>query len=122
MTNVIVNKECNLTTYVSKGVLAFDGIRDAIAAFYEGAPTLHIIWNLTEADLSNLSGDEVRDLAKTAKSHYRSREGGKTALVASSDADYGLARMYEVFTEFAKLPASVKVFRTMEEAQQWIRS
>jgi hypothetical protein len=122
MINAIVNKNRNLTTFVCTGAITSDDILDAVTAFYGGNPTLHIIWDFTAVDLSKLTGDEIRAIAKKAKGLDHSRDGGRTALVASEDAAFGLGRMYEIFAEITELTAAIRVVRTMEDANQWIDS
>ena len=45
-------------------------------------------------------------------------EGVKIAFVASSDAAFGMARMYQAFR--AGSQASFHVFREMSEAREWL--
>lgn len=46
------------------------------------------------------------------------RRGAKVALVVQSDADFGVARMYEVIA--TDLPSQFRVFRTVEQAEGWL--
>jgi hypothetical protein len=40
------------------------------------------------------------------------------ALVVSRDMDYGLARMYEAYSQ--DLPVQIRIFDELEEAESWM--
>jgi nicotinic acid phosphoribosyltransferase len=47
---------------------------------------------------------------------------GKTAIVASTDLWFSLARMYAAFAEINNLSHIIQVFRFMDEAIKWLGS
>jgi len=49
-----------------------------------------------------------------------SRQGGKTAVVAPKDLVYGLARMFQIMSDTDDFPFETRVFRSYEEAEQWL--
>ena len=65
-----------------------------------------------------LSTEELRTIATLAKATRRRGPVGPTALVASDDLVYGIARMYEGFDPHGSM--GFAVFRTIEEAEHWI--
>ena len=44
----------------------------------------------------------------------------KVAIVAPNDLVFGLARMYEVFSELEKVPWDLVVFRAVDAALAWL--
>ena len=46
--------------------------------------------------------------------------GTRTAIVATTDLLYGFARMYQTLAELRDSPLTVEVFRTFEEAREWL--
>ena len=49
-------------------------------------------------------------------------EGRKGALLAPKDVDYGMARVFQVFSETESFPLEVEVFRDLNTAQKWLMS
>lgn len=66
-----------------------------------------------------LSTADVRKLAALAREVRRRTAVGPTALVASRDLSYGIGRMYAGFD--APDSAGFAVFRSMEEAERWLK-
>ncbi len=64
------------------------------------------------------SGSEVRTVAAGNKRFNDYIEGGRLAVVASQQASFGLARMYEALIESQSL--EVQVFRAYEPARAWL--
>ncbi len=58
--------------------------------------------------------------ASFIKQHWKLQGGRKTAIVASTDLWFRLARMYLTFTEIENLSSSMQVFRFMDEAIKWL--
>ena len=109
-----------LTEYVCTGVMDRAEITDAVDAFYADDPTANVIWDLTDANLSALSAVDVQMVAEHTASRAHSRSGGKTALVAPTDMDFGMSRMFQTMIDNADHQASVSVFRSRDEAVEWI--
>ena len=47
---------------------------------------------------------------------------GKTAIVASNDLWFSVAKMYAKFAEIKKLSHLIQIFRFMDEATKWLDS
>jgi hypothetical protein len=110
----------NLTIYTCKGQISVDEVKKKVKSFYEGAPSLNVIWDLAEADVSSITVGEIRALASGVKRLAHSREGGKTAIVAPKDASYGLGRMYQILAEIYAQVIDIGVFRSRSEAEHWL--
>ncbi len=74
------------------------------------------IWDLAEAT-PMLNVQEVRAVVAHVKAH-RPAGAGKTAIVATGDLAFGMARMYEMLA--SEQQVKTRVFRDSELAQQWL--
>ena len=121
MIDTRINRTENLTIHSCSGKVTISDIYKAIEKFYKGTPTENIIWDFSESDLTDVKFHEIRTLAEKVKKIAHSREGGKTAIVAKKDADYGLSRVYQTFSEIAQQIASISVFKDLSSAEHWIQ-
>ncbi|MBN2418219.1 MAG: hypothetical protein JXL81_02450, partial [Deltaproteobacteria bacterium] len=53
------------------------------------------------------------------RASFKQRENCRVALVAASNLQYGLCRMFQILME-GKLPHELAVFRDYEEGRQWL--
>jgi hypothetical protein len=67
---------------------------------------------------TNLTTGQVRTLVQRAADTLRGTALGPTAIVATDDVTFGMARMYAILTEQAG--ARVEVFRDIESAKRWL--
>jgi hypothetical protein len=66
------------------------------------------------------SGDELRLIAaRVSAAVDRDGPRGPTAIVASDDASFGMARLYATLCELGGV-TNVRVFRTAGEAETWL--
>lgn len=83
-------------------------------------PKMPVVWDLREVDFSDFSLNDVRHLAMEALLAKKERGWGfRLALVAEGDFEYGMSRM--CLAHFVDLALVSAVFRTMDEALNWIR-
>lgn len=118
--NKIVDLQANLTVYIVTGEVSSEEIKNEIQRFYEGYITKDVLWDLSESDVSKITFSEVRNITHIPRKHYKTRTGGKTAIIAHQDITYGLSRAYESLTELQDLPFETKAFRSIEEARLWL--
>lgn len=85
----------------------------------EYAANIAALWDLRQMDTSNINQDFFKNLIALREKRTE-REGAKLALVANSDLKFGLSRMYEMLSD--DLPQSMHVFRTIDEARNWLDS
>ena len=99
------------------GVLSDDDLRHAKAKEYElfepGSDQLQIIDARDVTDVQ-VTGQGVRELA--ADTPYG--PGSRRALVATSDAMFGMSRMFEMLRD--RDGDVFRVFRSMKEATDWL--
>jgi hypothetical protein len=116
-----VHKDKDITIVNVSGELLFEQIVQVLEDFYKSDFTLKLLWDLSHADLSALTNSHIEKIISYAKSKSHLREGGKTAIVALKDIDYGVSRMYEILSELKEHPVSHSVFRNRDEALKWLK-
>ena len=88
--------------------------------FYSGQVTADILWDLTAADLSTITNDDIQEIARRAGAFSSKRKGGRSAFVCGHDLAYGLSRAFEAYTMIDELPFQVQVFRDLDDAREWL--
>jgi hypothetical protein len=108
-------------TFICSGELSYYEVSSHLEAIYASDDIEQIrdvMWNLRDATLAGFSNEEIRMLSDIVRGHNDLQQPGKSAWVLPNDEDFGLGRMYEALTN--DLPSKNRVFRTMEEALQWL--
>ena len=95
-----------LSEYIKKNVDA-----------WRGAP---VIWDINNIKFGNTTGNHLRQFIRDMKPVTEKMRFGKTAIVASKDFSFGMMRMVETFSELESYPIQLQVFRTINEAKQWL--
>ena len=115
-----IYKEKDLTIHTVSGSLTVQVVYDELDRYYAGPVTMHILWDVTRADLSSWETDQIVSLVKKVKEHSHVRAGGKTAIVISKNLDFGISRMYQAYAEREKIDFEIGVFRDIEKAVLWL--
>ncbi len=102
------------------GVVTADELLNAVLDAYAGHITKDVVWDLSTGSVGQLTSDDLRAIADLVRTHAYTRVGGKTAIVAPADLEYGISRMLSTFGELIDLPLDTQVFRTLSEAAKWI--
>lgn len=111
-----------LTVFIAEGQISLAEIKTVLEKYYGGRPTMKILWDLSRADLSAATLDQVEELAKFVKGLAHSREGGRNALVTSEAFAYSFGKMYQIFAELAHQSSQTRIFKTWPEAEAWLNS
>ena len=106
-----------VTTRVSGHATAAEvhAAQERLAVDPDFDPTYDHLFDLSDVADLEASADEIRELASVALFSETSRR----AVVAPANLLYGLSRMYQAFRRLG--PESLQVFRTPEEALQWLQ-
>ena len=117
-----VDPSRDLTNFTGIGNVTFQEVTSAIENFYDGDHTLNVIWDLREATASSITSEQVDQIATLLQRFGGAREGVRTAIVTPVNINFGLARMLITLLETKEedLPVGMGVFRTMEEAMDWL--
>jgi len=76
------------------------------------------VWDLRDADLSQLTRAELRVVARRVRALDLSLPESRAGVVVSRDVDFGVVRMFEL-TEADSLPGSICAFRDIVRARAW---
>jgi hypothetical protein len=111
-----------LTIYSCSGQLSAADIQSAIQSFYDGETTPDSLFDLGDADISALSAADVAQLADFTTARRSGRPPGRTAIVASRLASFGIGRMFQAYADAPDRPVELRVFRTRDDAERWLAS
>ena len=78
------------------------------------------LWDISNADVSQFTLDNIEEDAHCTKQVSDMRKGGKTAFVTSKDLDFGIGRMCETLSEIIIKTIEYRTFRTIEDAKEWL--
>ena len=109
-----------LTIQSVTGEVSSGEIANKIKTYYEGEPTKFILWDFSEALLNKITSSQVEDLVAMTKQYTGLRNGGKTALVFSSDIGFGLGRMFDIHQDLVGSDIPHMTFRSKELALKWL--
>jgi hypothetical protein len=119
-----IDAASGLVTFMVSGKVTSEGLIKALKEmlsdpkFRKGANNL---WDFRNIDSGEITATDIQEIAEfIEKNKERRGEGYKVAFVVIRDVDFGLARMYEGYA--GRLPFTVRVYRSMDEALSWIRS
>ena len=114
------NHDKQLTINTVTGEPSFQEGMAAFKKFYEGKTTQNALWDFRKASLARVSAKEIKAIFDYIKQHVEKRVGGKTAILVSKDLEYGMSRMVQAFTKLKDIPIEIEIFRSIEEAIQWL--
>jgi hypothetical protein len=95
-------------------------VLDEVIGFLTGEPTHLVLWDLRAGSLMRVTPAGLRMIAERATKLADRRKGGRTAIVCSTDVDYGLSRMFQTFAELLQAPVEFTVSRDIEGAREWL--
>jgi hypothetical protein len=110
----------DLTVFKVSGELNFEAVMPFVKAFYDGTPTRHVVWDMTDVSEADFSSEQVEQIAGLPSRFQGKRAEGKTALVVKKDILFGLSRMFEIHSNVRQAPFPIGVFRNLEDAYKWI--
>jgi hypothetical protein len=119
--NSDINSSRTLTIFEVEGPLFFDEMVLAVKHFFEGKdhpPTNKTLWDLRNASTNESLSGNVEDLAIFVSSIDKRKGLTKTAIVASNDSVFDLAKLYKSYIR--KPSIKFEVFRAMDDANTWL--
>ncbi len=109
-----------ITVFRVNGKVDLDEVIGEISAFYKGDFTNHTMWDLTDADVTDLTREEIEKIVSHAKDFGHLRDNGKTAFIMPSALKYGLGRMYDSMAQVLSHPITHGVFKVYDDAVDWV--
>ena len=112
------------STIIATGEISSNEIIDAFKSSYIKRSSNNILWDFRYADLKELLFSDVLEniITNFTKLNWELKGVGKTAIVASTDLWFSLARMHATFAETKDLLHKIQIFRFMDEAIKWLGS
>jgi len=80
---------------------------------------MNVCWDLSKSDVSKVKATDVKQLIYNSKDIISKDKNKKSAIVVKEDADYGIARMFQLMLEDDN-PSEVNIYKDKEEAMNWI--
>ena len=119
-----VDPQKKISTFTVTGKISLDKIIETIESFYEKQPEINVLWDFRYADLDALIF--FNELEKITSSFFKSnckfRNIRKSAIVASVDLWFSIAKMYAKFIKIRDLSNKIQIFRFKDEAIKWLGS
>ena len=97
-----------------------DDFRRWTETYYAGTVTSLHLWDISDADVSQFTFENIEDDAINTKRAAALRKSGKTAFVTPKDLDFGIGRMCETISEYIIGTIEYRTFRTLDEAEAWL--
>jgi hypothetical protein len=115
-----VDNDKQLTTHTVIGEISFEEVMTTLRQFWEGQLTISVLWDFRKGSMARFSFIEIERVADYVTFQAEKRTGRKTATVVSRESEYGLSRLINTLRVIRKVPLQLKIFRSMEEANQWL--
>lgn len=112
----------SLTILTVSGIFTTEEAIHAFEKFIEHDVTLNLLWDFSDADLSQITQKGMEQIIAFTKSKVHLRKNGRTAFVGSQDLPFGVSRMYQTLSEINEHPISQYVFRDMDKALTWLKT
>lgn len=110
----------DLTLITIFGDIDFQTLMEVMQEFYTENPTKNAIWDLSSASAEQIGSTEIEYIANFVSGYAQTRIGGRTALVAQEDLEFGVCRMIDTIAEIRGIPFEVASFRNLSAAIKWI--
>ena len=118
--NAHLNEDSSVTTYVVEGKVSVEHLITTIEVFHCSKPTKYVLWDFSATHVNHLQTFEIQRIASVINNFSSNGSVEKTALVFSSDVDFGLGRMLEALAQTEKMPQEIMSFRNLNAAHQWL--
>jgi hypothetical protein len=117
-----LDENSNLTSYIVQGTLLTDQIIATIHEFYSEKPTKYVLWNFSQAQTSQISSNDVKEIVKIVTKYADRNIVLKTALVFSEDGAFGVGRMFEILAGMEETPQQFMAYLNPDDAYKWLRA
>lgn len=116
--SISVDPESGIAVATARGVLRLEDAQEAASALWatRGWSGRSAVWDFREAEF-DVSSRDTREIAEFILRSQPTPPPERIAFVTPRNADFGMARMFEVFREDPK--TAFRVFREFEEAMSW---
>ncbi len=98
----------------------FSDIFDIVVSSEEYKPSMGRIWDLSQADLSELDMNSLQGLTEFIQLYPKGIKDSKVALVSLKKINMGTCKLFKTYS--TDVDAIVEVFEKFEDAAEWIAS
>ena len=113
----------DITTFDCSRDVTLSEIQSALTEFFDRSPTPRILLDLRNAHLVRPPISEIRSLLATAQGLVKSLGLRlRAAVIASTDFEYGMARMFEALSVAEGSSYLFRVFEMTQTAKRWLLS
>ena len=110
----------DLVVFTVKGKIDLPALIAATDAHYAAHATHRTLFDLRDADGSNLSFREMKTTYAEQRSTHVPDGAPQSALLVRNEASLGLARLYGVITESHDTAMIYEAFLSVNEAETWL--
>lgn len=117
-----IDRKNNLRFQVVTGLINVPELIQQLSRLYTSPDyerDMNVLWDLSTADFSEVTTEQIQALMEMVKNFWGKEEGGKAALVATGDLNFGLTRMYELSLG-AATSRNIRVFKNTADAENWL--
>ena len=122
-----IDHKNQITIHTASGNLTYEELVQTLESFYrnDDAPE-NVLWDGRKASLVNLTQEELKQLGAYTKKFQEQGlivKGGRRALVAPANVDFGLARMIGSFKDLMAedIKFEIRTFRSYDDAMAWLK-
>lgn len=115
-----IDKAKDLTTVTIVGDLQAGELRAILEDYYRQSPTSLIMMDSRQGRWSSMPTTDYNRSIHSWITQGKSREGGKTAIIFSDPADFGMGRYLESHLSLAGFPTELECFRDIAKAERWL--
>lgn len=115
----VIDRDAKLMTTRASGLITPAALFEYLDAIIDDPANVHCdeLMILEDVDIDAISAADIRALARRS-AELSQDDQFRVAIVASRDADFGMARMFQTLRELGDKRMSV--FRTLEAAREWL--
>jgi hypothetical protein len=116
----VIDKQRRLVISTASGTVTYSEIaahQVGLKNYPDFDPAFDQLVDATKVTKIEVTVDEIRTVARQRIFSASSRQ----AFATSSDFAYGMARMFELYREASGSGRPVRVFNTLDAAQEWLR-
>ena len=119
----LIDREAGLVRVKGEGLLTDDEIVACVAAVRDDPdlePGMNTLGDLRDTQVG-FSTEGLSDVLRVMQRTADKRSAAKAAIVANTDAVFGMMRVLQARSESQRLDPLFHVFRDMEEALKWLQ-
>ncbi len=116
----LFDQQHDITLVRIQGPVDIDEVIRSIDASFEEQVTRHVIWDVRQADISQLGLADLRLLSKNTEKWDTSRTDPTGIAVVKAGAGYALARLYAAVNNASHRPVAYHICLSLEQALAWL--